>query len=111
MTNEELIPILHAQDAHASAEWYRRLGFEIEGEHQFAPDLPHYLFLARGDSRLHLSEHQGDAKPGTLLYFFVQEVDSIAAEFDAEIIQQPWAREVHLTDLDGNRIRIGERKT
>tara|TARA_R110002094_G_scaffold168352_3_gene151111 strand:- start:238 stop:576 length:339 start_codon:yes stop_codon:yes gene_type:complete len=108
--NEEIIPILYAQDAHASAKWYRRLGFEVEGEHQFSPDLPYYLFLACDGNRLHLSEHQGDAKPGTLLYFFVDEVDSIAAEFQAEIIEQPWAREVHLTDPAGNRLRIGERK-
>jgi len=109
--NEELIPILHAKDAHESAKWYRRLGFEVEGEHQFAPDLPRYLFLVRGSNRLHLSEHAGDAKPGTLMYFYVQEVDSIATEFASEIIEQPWAWEVHLTDPDGNRLRLGERKT
>ena len=108
--NEELIPILRTKDAHDSAKWYRRLGFEIEGEHQFEPDLPSYLFLARGTSRLHLSEHEGDAKPGTLLYFYVQDVGSIAMEFAAEVIEQPWAREVHLTDPDGNRLRIGECK-
>lgn len=108
--NEELIPILHAKDAHESAKWYRRLGFEIEGEHQFEPGLPSYLFLVRGTNHLHLSEHTGDAKPGTLLYFYVQDVDSIATEFAVKIIEQPWAREVHLTDPDGNRLRIGESK-
>lgn len=108
--SEEIIPILFSKNAHESAKWYGRLGFEIEGEHQFAPELPHYLFLARGGNRLHLSEHKGDAKPGTLLYFFVNEVDTIATEFAAEVIDQPWAREVHLTDPDGNRLRIGERK-
>ncbi len=108
---EELIPILYSQDAHASAKWYQRLGFEVEGEHQFKPGLPYYLFLVRGTNRLHLSEHTGDAKPGTLLYFYLQEVDSIATEFEVEIIEQPWAREVHLTDPDGNRLRIGAGKT
>ena len=109
--NEELIPILYAKDAQASAKWYRRLGFEVEGEHRFSPDLPCYLFLAKGESHLHLSEHQGDAKPGTLLYFYVDDYYTIATEFQAEIIAQPWAREVHLTDPDGNRLRIGARKT
>ena len=72
---EELVPILHVKDGQTSAPWYARLGFEIEGEHRFAPKLPLYLFLRRGTSALHLS-----------------------------------AREVHLTDPDGNRLRIGELK-
>lgn len=107
---EEIVPILHVKDAHKTATWYERLGFEVEGEHQFAPGLPYYLFLARGQIHLHLSEHRGDARPGSLLYFYVNEVDPVAAEFGAEITDQPWAREVQLTDPDGNRLRIGERK-
>ena len=43
---EELVPILRVKDGYLTAEWYRRLGFEIEGEHRFAPELPLYLFLA-----------------------------------------------------------------
>ena len=108
--HEEMVPIFYVKDGMETAKWYARLGFEIEGEHRFAPTLPLYLFLRRGDVRLHLSEHKGDARPGTLVYFYVLEVDSIAREFSAEIIDQPWAREVKLTDPDGNRLRIGERK-
>lgn len=106
---EELVPIFHVQDGHKTAKWYARLGFEVKGEHRFAPELPLYLFLRRGNVHLHLSEHQGDARPNTLVYFYVHDVDSIAAEFDVEVTQQPWTREVSLTDPDGNRLRIGER--
>jgi uncharacterized glyoxalase superfamily protein PhnB len=106
---EELVPIFYVKDGYAAAKWYARLGFEVEGEHRFAPTLPLYLFLQRGPNQLHLSEHKGDARPHTLVYFYVQNVDSIAAEFDVEIIDQPWAREVQLTDPDGNRWRIGQR--
>jgi len=107
---EELVPILYVRDGQAAAKWYGRLGFEIEGEHRFAPGMPLYLFLRRGGVALHLSEHQGDARPGTLAYFYVHDVDAIAAEFAVEIKNQPWAREVHLTDPDGNRWRIGQRE-
>ncbi len=107
---EELVPILHTRDAHAAAQWYARLGFSVEGEHQFAPDLPYYLFLRRGEMAIHLSEHRGDARPGTLVYLYVQDVDSLAAEFGVEVEDQPWAREITLTDLDGNRLRIGQRR-
>ena len=107
---EEIVPILYVKDAYETAKWYFRLGFSVEGEHRFGPEFPLYLFLARGDIHLHLSEHKGDARPDTLLYFYVFDVDQIAAEFGAEIKDEPWARQVSLTDPDGNRLRIGTRK-
>ncbi len=107
--SEQLVPILHVSDGKLTARWYARLGFEIAGEHRFAPDLPLYLFLRRGDLMLHLSEHKGDARPNTLLYFYVDDIEEFAREFEVDIIEQPWAREVHLTDPDGNRLRVGQR--
>ncbi len=107
---EELVPIIYVKDGHETAKWYARLGFVIEDEHRFEPGLPLYLFLRRGANALHLSEHKGDARPNTLVYFYVDAVDAIAKEFDAKIEDQPWAREVQLTDPDGNRWRIGERR-
>ena len=107
---EGLVPIFYVKDGAETAKWYARLGFDIEGEHRFEPALPLYLFLRRGDMRLHLSEHKGDAHPHTLVYLYVQDVDGIAAEFGAEVIDQPWAWEVRLTDPDGNRLRVGARK-
>ena len=106
---DQLVPILHVKDGLSAASWYARFGFEIEGEHRFAPGLPLYLFLKRGDVAIHLSEHKGDARPNTLLYFYVSDIEEIAKEFGAEIKEQPWAREVHLTDPDGNRFRVGQR--
>ena len=107
--SEKLVPILHVKDGSIAAKWYARLGFEIVGEHRFSPELPLYLFLNRGDDAIHLSEHKGDANAGTLLYFYVQDIEAHAKEFEQEIIEQPWAREVHLTDPDGNRLRLGQR--
>jgi catechol 2,3-dioxygenase-like lactoylglutathione lyase family enzyme len=104
---EKLVPIFRVADGRAAAAWYERLGFRVVGEHRFAPDLPLYLFLQRGDEYLHLSEHTGDARPATLVYLYVDDVDAVAEEFGAEVIEQRWAREVHLTDPDGNRLRIG----
>ncbi|MEX0938988.1 MAG: VOC family protein [Pirellulales bacterium] len=105
---EKIVPVLRVADAREAAKWYARLGFEVQGEHRFAPDMPIYAFLQRGDNKLHLSEHAGDAKPGTLVYFYVDDVDAIGREFGAEVKNQPWGtREVWLTDPDGNRWRIG----
>jgi len=101
--------VFRVDDAHATAGWYARLGFELIGEHQFEPGFPWYVFLRRGDVHLHLSEHAGDAPRRSVAYFYVDAVDPIAAEFGVTVETQEWAmREVELTDPDGNRIRIGE---
>ena len=105
---ESITPILRVADGHAAAEWYARLGFTVTGEHRFAPDLPLYLFLQRGDNVfVHLSEHTGDARPGTLVYLYVEDLGAVADEFGVRVRTQPWGREVELTDPDGNRLRVG----
>ncbi len=106
---EEMVPIFRTGNAKETAKWYQRWGFEIAGEHRFAPGLPLYLFLERDGVQLHLSEHTGDANPGTLVYFWVDDVEAIAAEFGAVVHDQPWAREIQLTDPDGNRLRVATR--
>lgn len=106
---EVIVPIFRVADGEAAARWYERLGFAVEGVHRFEPHLPAYVLLRRGDVWLHLSEHLGDARPGTLVYFWVDDVDVVAAEFGVDVEEQPWAREVELVDPDGNRLRVGTR--
>jgi Glyoxalase superfamily protein len=104
---DDLVPVFRVEDGRAAASWYERLGFVVVGEHRFAPDLPLYLFVRRGEVSLHLSEHAGDAPPGSLAYFYVDDFDVIAEDFGAAIADQPWGREIELTDPSGNRLRIG----
>ena len=107
----DVIPVLHVADADASLEWYARLGFEKNFEHRFEPGFPLYVGLRREGAQLHLSEHAGDATADTLVYVWVDDIDAIAAEYGLPIDEQPWAREVALHDLDGNRLRIGQPAT
>lgn len=107
MVAEELVPIFRVDNARDVLAWYRRLGFEVIGEHQFEPGLPLYVFLQRGSVHLHLSEHTGDAPPGSVVYFYVDAIDIIANEFGVPVGLQPWGREIELTDPCGNRLRIG----
>lgn len=104
---EELVPIFRVDDARDVLAWYRRLGFEVIGEHQFGPGLPLYVFLQRGEVHLPLSEHRGDAPRGSVAYFYVDGIDPIATEFGVPVESQPWGREIELTDPCGNRVRIG----
>ncbi|WP_028811332.1 glyoxalase superfamily protein [Streptomyces flavidovirens] len=105
--NEEVIPILRVKDAGVAVTWYDRLGFTKEWEHRFEPGFPAFVEVARGPVRLFLSEHEGDARPGTLVYLRVRDVDAVAAEFGVTVEELPWAREVELRDPDDNRLRVG----
>lgn len=104
---EEAIPVLRVENAATAAAWYARLGFVQQWEHRFEPDLPAFVEVARGPVRLFLSEHRGDATPGTLVYLRVRDVDAVAAEFGVTAEEVPWAREIELRDPDGNRLRVG----
>jgi mannose-6-phosphate isomerase-like protein (cupin superfamily) len=104
---ESAAPIFRVADAEIAVGWYARLGFRKVSEHHFEPGLPAYVIIARHDVWLHLSEHAGDANPGGLAYLWVEDVDSIAADFGVEVDDNPWGRDVELRDPDGNRLRIG----
>ncbi|MBF6177343.1 glyoxalase superfamily protein [Nocardia otitidiscaviarum] len=104
---EQVVPILRVADAATAVRWYERLGFTQRWEHRFEPGLPAFVEVARGDMRLFLSEHTGDARPDTLVYLSVRDVDAVAAEFGVAVEDAPWAREIELRDPDGNRLRIG----
>jgi catechol 2,3-dioxygenase-like lactoylglutathione lyase family enzyme len=107
LDDELVIPILRVSDATQALAWYRRLGFTEESVHRFGPGMPAFVTIARRRMRLFLSEHAGDARPDTLVYLRVRDVEAIAAEFGVTVEQAPWAREIEIRDLDGNRLRIG----
>lgn len=105
---DQMVPVFRVRDAKQAATFYARIGFELEGMHQFEPNFPYYAFLRRGEVWLHLSEHKGDAPKKSLAYFRVDDIDTIADVLGLEIEQAPWAREVEVVDPDGNRLRCGQ---
>lgn len=60
-------PILRIFDYHKAIEFYVNwLGFKIDWEHEFEPETtPKYMQVSLRDIILHLSEHHGDASPGS----------------------------------------------
>ncbi len=105
--DEVVIPVLYVEDAARTAAWYARLGFHTQWEHRFAPGMPLFVSVARGSVRLYLSEHAGDARPGSLLYLYVRDVDAVAAEFGLRVDEDGLAgRECEVVDPDGNRLRV-----
>jgi hypothetical protein len=109
---EEVVPVLHIEDAARAVAWYGRLGFAKEWEHQFEPGFPRFVSVARRNVRLYLSEHEGDARPDTLIHLYVDDIDAVSAEFGLPVDEQGLAgRECHLVDPDGNRLRVATRRS
>ena len=108
---EEIIPVLRVEDAARAVAWYARLGFAKEWEHQFEPGFPWFLSVARGEVRLYLSEHKGDARPNTLIHLYVDDIETVSAEFGIAIDEDGLAgRQCNLEDPDGNRLRVATRR-
>jgi hypothetical protein len=87
--DELVIPVLRVSDAERAVTWYQRLGFTQDSVHRFAPGMPAFVTIARGRMRLFLSDHEDDARPGTLVYLRVRDVEAIAAEFGVTVEQAP----------------------
>ena len=105
---DEAIPVLKVADVGRALAWYERLGFVEEWTHRFGDDFPAFMSVARMQgARLFLSEHEGDATADTLVYIRLADIDAVGREFDVGVVEQPWGREVQLTDPDGNRLRVG----
>jgi len=114
MTMHSPIPILRSFDEAKAKEFYIGfLGFKVDFEHRFEPGAPLYMQVSRGDCRLHLSEHFGDASPGAALRIKVDDLD----EFHRALIEQkyrharpdiqsqPWGtRDMIISDPFGNKL-------
>ena len=109
-------PILRIFDVAKARKFYVGfLGFAIDWEHRFEADLPLYLQVSRGGFVLHLSEHHGDACPGSTVSVQTAGLDEFHRELAAKqynylrpgIEDAPWGgRVMEVIDPFGNRIRF-----
>jgi len=114
MLKGNVIPVLRMFDLEKALGFYVGfLGFEELSRHQFEPELPVYLILTREGVRLHLSEHFGDASPGTHIRVEVEDVERFCKELNDKHYRharpgfhdQPWGvREMTIADPFGNRV-------
>lgn len=117
---QRTIPVLRMFSVEKAREFYLDfLGFTVDWEHRFAPDMPLYMQVSRGDFALHLSEHHGDGSPGAVTFVAMTGLDEFHSEITARnygylrpgIQDQEWnAREMTVIDPFGNRIRFTEYK-
>lgn len=109
------IPIFRIFDEAKARDFYLGfLGCAVDFEHRFAPDLPLYLALSRGALKLHLSEHSGDASPGSTALVYMNGVAELQAELIAKnyrynrpgLVEQDWGLECTVIDPFRNQIRF-----
>lgn len=107
------IPILRIFDESKMREFYLGfLGFNLDWEHRFEPEMPLYAQVSRGDCLIHLSEHVGDATPGSAIRIAASDLDAYHADLTAKqykyyrpgIQQQPWGRDMTVQDPFGNKL-------
>ncbi|HEY1555182.1 MAG TPA: glyoxalase superfamily protein [Kofleriaceae bacterium] len=114
MTFHAPVPILRIFDEAKMREFYVDwLGFTIDWEHRFEPNMPLYAQISRGDCALHLSEHHGDGTPGVFVRIPVDELEDYHAELQSRpykyfrpgLVDQEWGtREMCVYDGFGNRL-------
>lgn len=112
------IPILRIFDIEKAREFYLDfLGFGLDWDHRFGPNFPIYMQVSRSGLKLHLSEHHGDASPGSTVFVRMKGVDAYRAEligkhysYSKPGIQEdgPGGRMLEVPDPFGNRIRFCE---
>lgn len=114
MSFHPVVPILRSFDEGKAREFYVDwLGFKVDWQHRFAPDLPLYMQVSRSGCVLHISEHHGDATPGSAVRIKVDDLEDFHAEISAKqyknyrpgLVDQEWgSREMTVVDGCGNRL-------
>jgi catechol 2,3-dioxygenase-like lactoylglutathione lyase family enzyme len=105
------VPVLRIFDVAKAKEFYLDfLGFTLDWEHRFAPDLPLYAQVSRSGVRLHLSEHYGDGTPGSVVYIRVENIAALLRELHDKQARfarpDPAGEEAAITDPFGNVLRF-----
>jgi hypothetical protein len=116
---ESTVPILRIFSVEKARGFYLDyLGFKVEFEHRFGENFLLDMGISRDCITLHLSEHYGDATPGSTVFINATGVEELRDELrvkdyrylkpSEEIIE--WGTKVmQLIDPFGNRLRISER--
>lgn len=116
----QLIPVLRIFDESKAREFYVAfLEFSIDWEHRLEDNFLIYMQISKDDCIIHLSEHHGDACPGSSMLIKtkgVEEYQKILIKkkykyYRPGIEKTPWdSNDMTVQDPFGNRITFTEQK-
>lgn len=107
------IPILRTFPGEEVRRFYISfLGFTVDWEHRFRDGMPLYQQVSRDGCVLHLSEHHGDATPGSAVRIEIPDlkrlqrdlVESPVYPLRIGLDSEPWGDHLTVPDPFGNRI-------
>ena len=112
------VPLLRIFDVGKAREFYVLfLGFTVDWEHRFDEKAPAYIQVSRAGLTLHLTEHHGDACPGSTVFVwmtglegFHREISSKGYSYLRPGIETTFYNAMCMEVIDpfGNRIRFNE---
>lgn len=114
------IPVVRIFDLEKARDYYLDyLGFSLDWEYQHEEDLPIYMQISRSGCILHLSEHHGDATPGSTCFVPIDNAMALHAELGEKryrnikpaLDAMPWGLQITVTDPFGNRLRFCEQRS
>jgi catechol 2,3-dioxygenase-like lactoylglutathione lyase family enzyme len=118
MAFNRVVPTFRIFSVEKAREFYLGfLGFKVDWEHRFEPDLPVYMQISRDGLVLHLSEHYGDGTPGSVAYVYMTGIEALHRELSEKtykynrpgLRKRDWGMiELSVTDPFNNRLTFGE---
>lgn len=115
---QSVTPILRIFDIAKAKEFYIDwLGFKLEWEHTFDENFPVYMEISKDNIKIHLSEHYGDATPGSSIFVACTDIHAWCESLKAKnykyykpgverTFYKAWC--MKLTDPFGNRLSFNE---
>ena len=109
------IPLLRIFSTDKAREFYVDfLGFSVEWEHRFGENFPLYMQIRRGDLVIHLTEHHGDATPGSTIFVPVEGIAELHRELTDKqyryakpgVENVGYGMQLQVADPFGNRLRF-----
>jgi uncharacterized glyoxalase superfamily protein PhnB len=114
-----VVPIFRIFDVSKAKEFYvDYVGFKVDWEHRFDDNSPLYMQISLGALVIHLSEHYGDACPGSAVRLEVTRLRAFHQRLSAKqyrylnpgIEETPWDSIcMNLLDPFGNRLSFDEK--
>src|SRR5437879_2707691 len=115
---QPIVPILRIFDVSKAKEFYCDfLDWRIDWSHKFGDNFPEYMQISKYGIIIHLSEHHGDARPGSTIKIYVEKIEDMAARLKEkdykyakpEVEKMPWkTKEMWIKDPFGNSLRFTE---
>lgn len=86
-----IVPIFRIFDVNKAKEFYIDfLGFRVDWTHQYEENMPCYIQISLNETIIHLSEHHGDASPGSAIRIKMHDLN----EFHSVLVETkyPYAK-------------------